>query len=91
MQRTDLISNIESQYRKLEERLGEPQLIIGFDCFLRRLEAEALNIDEQISNLMVKLGIIGMNTYGEQHQGMHINQTLTGVAIGKRKRAPELA
>lgn len=91
MQRTDLISNIESQYRKLEERLGEPQLIIGFDCFLRRLEAEALNIDQQISNLMVKLGIIGMNTYGEQHQGMHINQTLTGVAIGKRKRAPELA
>ena len=91
MQRTDLISNIESQYQRLEESLGEPQLIIGFDCFLRRLEAEALNIDEQISNLMVKLGIIGMNTYGEQHQGMHINQTLTGVAIGKRKRAPELA
>lgn len=91
MQRTDLITNIESQYQLLEESLGEPQLIIGFDCFLRRLEAEALNIDDQISNLMVKLGIIGMNTYGEQHQGMHINQTLTGVAIGKRKRAPELA
>jgi len=91
MERTDLIANIEDQYAKLVSRLGEPQLIIGFDCFLRRLEAEALEIDEQVSSLFVKLGIVGMNTYGEQHQGMHINQTLTGVAIGKRKRVPELA
>lgn len=91
MQRTDLIKNIEAQYEKLERNLGEPQLIIGFDCFLRRLEAEALQIDDQVSALMVKLGVIGMNTYGEQHQGMHINQTLTGVAIGKRKRATELS
>lgn len=89
MQRTDLIANIEAQYQKLEERLGEPQLIIGFDCFLRRLEAEELKVDDQISDLMVKLGIVGMNTYGEQHQGMHVNQTLTGVAIGKRKRTAE--
>lgn len=91
MRRTDLITNIKDQYRKLEESLGEPQLIIGFDCFLRRLEAEALTIDDDISALMSQLGIVGMNTYGEQHQGMHINQTFTGVAIGKRKRAPELA
>lgn len=91
MQRTDLIANIEEQYTKLLGRLGEPQLIIGFDCFLRRIEAETLEVADKISSLMVKLGIVGMNTYGEQHQGMHVNQTLTGVAIGKRKRIPELA
>jgi len=27
--------------------------------------------------------VIGFNTYGEQFNGMHINQTFTGVAIGR--------
>jgi len=26
--------------------------------------------------------VIGFNTYGEQFNGMHLNQTFTGVAIG---------
>jgi hypothetical protein len=30
---------------------------------------------------------MGFNTYGEQFNGMHINQTFTGVAIA-RSRAP---
>ena len=26
----------------------------------------------------------GFSTYGEQFRGIHVNQTLTGVAIGRR-------
>jgi hypothetical protein len=26
--------------------------------------------------------VVGFNTYGEQYGGVHVNQTLTGVAIG---------
>ncbi len=31
----------------------------------------------------VEQRVIGFNTYGEQFNGMHINQTFTGVAIGR--------
>ena len=31
--------------------------------------------------------VVGFNTYGEQFNGMHINQTMTGVAIGRKQRA----
>jgi hypothetical protein len=29
---------------------------------------------------------MGFNTYGEQFNGMHINQTFTGVAIARGRR-----
>jgi hypothetical protein len=28
---------------------------------------------------------VGFNTYGEQFAGVHINQTLTGIAIGTER------
>ena len=27
--------------------------------------------------------VVGFSTYGEQYLGVHVNQTLTGVAIGE--------
>ena len=35
-----------------------------------------------ISSLLAANNVVGFNTYGEQHNAMHVNQTLTGVAIG---------
>jgi hypothetical protein len=31
--------------------------------------------------------VIGFNTFGEQYRGMHINQTFTGIAFGRRPAA----
>jgi hypothetical protein len=33
--------------------------------------------------------VVGFSTYGEQYRSMHVNQTFTGVAIGKAKRKAE--
>lgn len=66
----------------LEQRLGPHELVIGCDCFLRRLELEVLGEDAAVSDLLSLSRVIGFNTYGEQYHGMHINQTFTGVAIG---------
>ncbi len=68
--------------RGLELRLGPHELVIGCDCFLRRLELEVLGEDEAVSDLLSRSRVIGFNTYGEQYHGIHINQTFTGVAIG---------
>ena len=37
-----------------------------------------------MSELYRRNNVVGFNTYGEQYRSMHVNQTLTGVAIGKR-------
>lgn len=83
MKRGDLLDNLTQQLDRIEKNIGEPELILGCDCFLRRLEAEHLGIEAQASALLRKHHVIGFNTYGEQLEGMHINQTFTGVVIGK--------
>ena len=82
MQPAPLLEDLQLTLDGLRERLGEPALILGCDCFLRRLELEALGQVDEASKLLGQAGVVGFNTYGEQHHGMHINQTFTGVAIG---------
>ena len=77
-----ILADLEQVLGGLEARLGSPSLIIGCDCFLRRLAIEKLGEAPAASELLRRWRTIGFNTYGEQHHGMHINQTFTGVAIG---------
>ena len=60
---------------------GAPDLILGFDCVLRRLEVEQKQARAGMSRVLRRHGLYGFNTYGEQYGAMHVNQTLTGVAI----------
>lgn len=83
MQRGDMLKNLTNQLERIEQKVGSPQLSIGCDCFLRRLEMEYLGIAEQASALLRQHKVVGFNTYGEHIDGMHINQTFTGVVIGK--------
>ncbi len=78
-----LMPNLEMLFERLEQRLGETLLTIGCDCFLRRMEIEGNGTTEQTSAFLRRQKVIGFNTYGEQFNGMHINQTFTGVAIGR--------
>jgi len=82
MQSTPLLENLKIMLAGVSARLGTPSVIIGCDCFLRRMELEALEHVEQASQLLRQAGVVGFNTYGEQHHGMHVNQTFTGVAFG---------
>ncbi|APE32468.1 GfdT protein [Halomonas aestuarii] len=84
MQPAPMMEDLATVLAGLNERLGEPALIIGCDCFLRRLELETLGQVPSASRLLARSRVIGFNTYGEQHHGTHINQTFTGVAIGSR-------
>lgn len=82
MQSAPLLNNLESMLAGVSARLGSPGVIIGCDCFLRRMELEALQQVDQASQLLRQSSVVGFNTYGEQHHGMHVNQTFTGVAFG---------
>ena len=60
---------------------GVPEAIIGCDCILRRLDAEQSQQSHAISKLLEGAGVVGFSTYGEQFNGLHVNQTFSGVAI----------
>ncbi len=87
MQPGPLVPNLQALFDGLEQRLGPLLLTIGCDCFLRRMEVEARGLVAETARLLVDQRVIGFNTYGEQFNGMHINQTFTGVAIGRSLRA----
>lgn len=59
----------------------EPDLIFACDCILRRLEAEQKQEVSNMSAQLKKHRVVGFSTYGEQHNMLHVNQTLTGIAI----------
>ncbi len=86
MQPGPLLANLEGVFEGLRQRLGPLLLTIGCDCFLRRMEIEAEGGVEPVSAFLRSQQVIGFNTYGEQFNGMHINQTFTGVAIGRPGR-----
>ncbi|WP_410017119.1 nitric oxide-sensing protein NosP [Pseudomonas sp. 5P_3.1_Bac2] len=81
-----LLADMRQLFAGLQERLGPLLLTIGCDCFLRRLEIEANQQVAEVSQVLREQHVIGFNTYGEQFNGMHINQTFTGVAIGRPAR-----
>lgn len=58
-----------------------PMMVLGFDCILRRLALERAGMDGQMSDLLARYRVAGFNTYGEQHSGMHVNQTFVGMAL----------
>ncbi|MEZ5797687.1 MAG: FIST N-terminal domain-containing protein [Paracoccaceae bacterium] len=71
--------------RQRMEALGPAQLVLGFDCILRRIAVEQAGEQETVAQLCRDHRIAGFNTYGEQHGGIHVNQTFVGLAILDRE------
>ena len=80
----NLKDNLKTLFADIETRIGTPQLILGCDCILRRLELDQNKGLDEVSTLFKQHKVIGFNTYGEQFQGIHVNQTFTGIAFGRR-------
>ena len=57
------------------------QHIIACDCILRRIAAEQSQRARDVSAMLRRFHVSGFSTYGEQVGAMHVNLTLTGVAI----------
>lgn len=58
-----------------------PDAILACDCLLRRIEAEQKQLGREVSQVLAEYKVSGFSTYGEQIGGMHVNQTMTGVAL----------
>jgi hypothetical protein len=82
--RLDTLGVVEQMFKDTERELGEVSVYIGFDCLHRRLDAEQRQIIRDMEDLYRRHRVVGFNTYGEQFESMHLNQTFSGVAIGRR-------
>lgn len=79
-QGTDLVAHLDRALSGLSAGGVTPD-ILACDCILRRLEAENSQTARAVSDVLNRHGVTGFNTYGEQFNMVHVNQTFTGLAF----------
>jgi hypothetical protein len=79
----DPIATVERAFDDVISRVGEPAVILAFDCVLRRFDLESAGLLENVGALFAARRVVGFSTYGEQFNGQHINQTLCGIALAR--------
>ncbi|MBV6638775.1 MAG: FIST C-terminal domain-containing protein [Mameliella sp.] len=75
-----IVDHLDQQLSELS-RTEQPEAILACDCVLRRIEAEKRQLKRPLDDVLSRHRVTGFSTYGEQVNGMHVNQTMTGVAI----------
>lgn len=79
----DVMETLQRAFAEVRETIPDPALVIGCDCILRRLEFGQSQMQQEVGAFMARQRVFGFSTYGEQFNGLHVNQTFTGVAIGR--------
>lgn len=78
----DRLTRLHTLLNEVEDSIGAIDHVIGFDCVLNRIDAENRQLAREVSRIYAERRVVGFNTYGEQYRAAHINQTLSGLAIG---------
>ena len=79
----DMVSALSKSVDEFLSIYGKPSFFVGFNCILRALEMSGAGVSAEVAESWRRLACdsIGFDTYGEQCNGLHINQTLVGVAL----------
>lgn len=78
----DILGKLEEALEETGGAVGVPAGMLLCDCVLRQLEIARAGRQESMTALLKRFNAVGLSTYGEQSDGMHVNQTLTGIIIG---------
>ena len=82
----DIVKTLENEVNQIVGSFDEIHFTLGCDCIFRKLEMIDKKYQNLIEPLLKKIKFVGFNSYGEQFNGIHFNQTLIGVTVGKPKR-----
>ncbi|MFO0725946.1 MAG: FIST N-terminal domain-containing protein [Myxococcota bacterium] len=84
----DIVDSLKSSLSQSLAGMGRPQLVLGMNCILRALEAEQTGQHCALADALADNTdcFVGFDTYGEQLNGLHINQTIVGLAFGREER-----
>jgi hypothetical protein len=83
-----VVEKLADQFATLSDDLGGISGVLTFDCFLRRLEFEEHGLSTEVGEFLARNKAYGFSTYGEQFNGMHMNNTLVAVAFGGQQQSP---
>ena len=88
------IADHEEMVHALSQDLedGDPaDFMIAFNCIQRAMESDRTDSHDDICQVMNRHSrhVIGFDTYGEQLDGLHINQTLVALALRHKPSNPE--
>lgn len=79
----DVMADLVALFDRLDEKVGGIDRILGFDCVLNSVALTQAQIRHQVSQLFADRRVAGFATYGEQFHALHVNQTFSGLAIGR--------
>ena len=85
---TGMTQSTNDAFERVEDEIGDVDFVLGFDCVLRRIDAQNRQATQRIQKIYRKFNVVGFNTYGEQYLSMHLNQTFTGIAFARRPSEP---
>lgn len=82
----DMVDALEDDFARMTEGHGKFELLLGFNCILRSLESKQRGQTQALGALWRRIAAhsVGFDTYGEQLDGLHINQTLVAIGLGRR-------
>ncbi len=83
----EMVDHLEGELSGLSRR-GAPVAILACDCILRRMEAMEKQRSTALSDVLRRFRVFGFSTYGEQLNSMHVNHTMTGVALYRPDTVP---
>jgi hypothetical protein len=78
----NLVESLRTLLAEVEAHVPKLGLVLGCDCILRRLETERRGEAGLVRDALRGYPFIGFSSYGEQFNGIHVNHTLTGLALG---------
>jgi hypothetical protein len=79
----DILASLEALFADLDVQVGGIDRVLAFDCVLNGLEIRQRQLADPVSRLYARSRVVGFNTYGEQVRALHMNQTFSGLAIGR--------
>ncbi len=79
-----LVKTLRKQVDSIKKDFSRIDITLGCDCMLRRMELLAEDDTKHTEHLLNEINFTGFSSYGEQYNGVHINQTLVGVVLGKK-------
>ncbi len=81
-ERNDPLQALQRGFDGVHDKVGSPQVILACDCALRRMEFERAGNDAEVGGLMARHRVAGFCSYGQQYNGLYVNQTFSAVALG---------
>jgi len=82
----DMVAEYDKLMANISRQIGKADLLLICNCIYRALEGSGTNANQLLADKTMATSdhMIGFDTYGEQWQGLHVNQTLVALALGSK-------